>query len=229
MIGLLQCDHVREEFRHIGGDYDEMFRHWLPVDWRTYDVTAGEIPRVPDECAAYVCSGSRASVYEEQPWIDDLAAFVRKLHGAGVPMLGVCFGHQMITHALGGRVTKCCRGWGVGIHRFQVSIHEPWMEAPLDSFNLPMSCQDQVEELPECATILAGNAHCPVGMYRAGSLLGLQGHPEFCANYAKALMLHRADLVGAECVSSALPTLDDPIHSKQLAEWTLNFFHFCGR
>src|SRR5688572_13154507 len=106
MIGLLQCDHVRDEYRHIGGDYDEMFQRWLPAECRIYRVVDGEAPRNIGECAAYVSTGSHASVYDDEPWISRFAELVRAIHAAGAPMLGVCFGHQMIAHALGGRVAK---------------------------------------------------------------------------------------------------------------------------
>ena len=223
MIGLLQCDHVRDEFRHIGGDYDEMFRRWLPAQWRVYDVVSSEAPESIYECSAYVATGSRASVYEDEPWIHRFAALVRAIHSANAPMLGVCFGHQMIAHALGGRVTKCPRGWGIGIHQFRVSRREEWMRPPLDSYSLPMACQDQVDELPAGAVVLAGNAHCPIGMYRVGSLLGVQGHPEFSPAYAEALMRYRTDLIGTERVEAAAATLTDPVHASEFAAWARGF------
>jgi GMP synthase-like glutamine amidotransferase len=139
MIGLLQCDHVRDEFRHIGGDYDDMFQRWLDAHWRIYRVVDGEVPRHIGECDAYVSTGSRASVYDDEPWIHRLAGVVREIHAAGVPMLGVCFGHQMIAHALGGRVAKCSRGWSVGVHQFRVERREAWMQPRLENFGLVMS------------------------------------------------------------------------------------------
>ena len=73
MIGLLQCDHVPPEFAHIGGDYDAMFRHWLPDECRVYDITQGQRPADLLECDGYVTTGSRASVYDDEPWIRRLS------------------------------------------------------------------------------------------------------------------------------------------------------------
>lgn len=225
MLGLLQCDHVRSEFLGIAGDYDAMFRAWLPGDWRVYDVGAGELPADVLECAAYVTTGSRASVYDDEPWIHRFALCVRDIHLAGVPFLGVCFGHQMMAHALGGRVDRCTRGWGAGVHRFQVDLPEPWMQPPLSSFAVIMSCRDQVEQLPAGAVVLAGNAHCPVGMFRVGSMLGVQGHPEFPPTYAEALIRDRVATIGEQRAAAALESLDERTDSDELACWARAFLH----
>lgn len=223
MIGLLLCDHVRPEFREVAGDYDDMFRRWLSVDLRVYDVASGELPRDVGECSAYVSTGSRASVYDDERWIAALAHFVRQVRAESTPFLGVCFGHQMIAHALGGRVDRCSRGWGVGVHEFQVTAPECWMKPPLDTVRVVMSCQDQVEALPSGAIVLAGNDHCPVGMFRLDNLLGLQGHPEFPLEYAEALARSRAGLIGEERLAAALASFQQRPDSLTLSHWAVRF------
>lgn len=224
-LGLLQCDHVRPEFLSIAGDYDEMFARWLPGDWRVYDLTAGARPARLDECDAYVSTGSKSSVYDDDPWIHGFAGLVRELHTAAKPFLGVCFGHQMMGHALGGRVAKSPKGWGIGVHTFQVQGVETWMRPPEGRFRALMSCQDQVEVVPPGAEVLASNDHCAVGMFRAGTLLGIQGHPEFTPAYARALLEFRRERIGAEPVQRALATLETPLDAGLLAGWVLDFFH----
>jgi GMP synthase-like glutamine amidotransferase len=223
-LGLLQCDHVQEALQPEFGDYDGMFRRWLPGDWRVYDVTKGERPADLDECDAYITTGSKASVYEDAPWVQGFAKLVRDIHAASKPFLGVCFGHQMMAYALGGVVAKSPKGWGIGIHEFRVLQNEARMQPPLETVRVLMSCQDQVEQLPPGATVLAGNEFCPVGIYRVGKMLGVQGHPEFTPEYSEALMLRRVDRIGAERVAAAQATLREGAHSAEFAKWAIAFF-----
>ena len=110
----------------------------------------------------------------------------------------------MMAHALGGRVGKSARGWGVGVHEFRIEQREPWMVPPLDAINVLMSCQDQVEDCPRTQWCWRTSAQCPVAMYRVGSLLGIQGHPEFEPDYAAALLERRRDRIGASVADAAM-------------------------
>jgi len=223
-LGLLQCDHVAEDLQPRFGDLDAMFRRWLVADWKVYHLPRGEMPENLSECDAYVTTGSKASVYDDEPWIHAFANFVRAVRAAGMPFLGVCFGHQMMGHALGGRVAKSPNGWGIGVHEFPVIKLETWMEPPLERVRVLMSCQDQVLELPPDAEVLAGNDFCPVGMFRVGSLLGIQGHPEFSTEYAETVMLRRVERIGAERVQAARKTLELLPNAAEFGQWALNFF-----
>lgn len=224
-LGLLQCDHTLSTVRHIAGDYDEMFARWLPAEWRVYDLTAGQRPATLNECDAYITTGSKASVYDDEPWIHNFADLTREIQAANKPYLGVCFGHQMMGHALGGRVAKSPNGWGIGVHTFAVQQQEPWMQPAVPAVNLLMSCQDQVLDLPPGAQVLAGNSHCPVGIFRVGRMLGIQGHPEFTPAYADALLNLRRERIGPERVDNALATLALPLHAHLLARWAALFLH----
>jgi len=103
------------------GTYADMVRTMLGQDrdYRVYDVQAGELPTDPGECNAYVITGSSARVYDDLPWIAPLLEIIRQIRGRA-KLVGICFGHQAVAEAFGGEVIKSPRGWGLGIHRYEI-------------------------------------------------------------------------------------------------------------
>lgn len=227
-IGLLECDHVLPELSHFGGDYRDMFPALLPtLEFVPYDVCEGHFPGGIDDCDAWLCTGSRHSVYDGESWIQALKEFVWELHQAEKKFVGICFGHQLLGEALGGKVNKSERGWCVGVHTFSTLQTEPWMSPFLGSLNLLMSCQDQVSILPAGATVLASAPACEVGMFRVGNhMLGIQAHPEFPPAYARALMESRQARIGEETVQRARETFGLPLHAPAVADWILQFLNY---
>ncbi|MEY3050939.1 MAG: hypothetical protein RLY31_724 [Bacteroidota bacterium] len=219
------CDRVDPELRPLGGDYPDMFRVLLPGnEWTLYDAVSGVFPADPGECDAYVCTGSRFSVYDPEPWIQPLTTFVRTLYENDRPYVGICFGHQVLGAAMGVPVAKSEGGWCVGVHTFRVNEQQAWMRPTAQRFNLLMSCQDQVQSLPADSILLAGNEGCPIGAFQVGSrMLGVQGHPEFPPAYAAALMDRRAERIGADKVRAARQSLSLPIDGLLWGEWIVRF------
>lgn len=224
-IGLLQCDHVADHLQSIAGDYPEMFRSLLPeIDLQVYDVTQNRFPAAVDECEAYLTTGSKYSVYDDLPWIHRLKALVQEIHVQKKYYVGVCFGHQLLAEALGGQVLKGDQGWCVGIHPFTIVVQEPWMVPFQNPVYLLMSCQDQVQIMPENACLLAKSPDCPVGMFSVGDhMLAIQGHPEFPPEYARALMIKRVAKIGQEKTQKGLASLEQLPDAMVVAQWMMHF------
>jgi GMP synthase-like glutamine amidotransferase len=228
-VGLLECDHVDERHRPIAGDYRDMFSALLAgpapdAELVGYDVVAGRMPTSTDECDAWLCTGSRRSVYDTEPWIAGLSAFVRELRQAGARFVGICFGHQLLAHALGGWTTRAPGGWGAGAHRLDVRRTEPWMDPPTAAPSLLFVHQDQVQRLPDGGVVLASAPHCDIAMLAVGdTMLGIQAHPEFGAAYVDALLAGRAERIGEERAAAARRSLGEPTDASVVARWIVNF------
>lgn len=125
------------------GAYPDMFMDLLGRDalqWQMCDVDGGQLPDAPDDCEAYILTGSAAGVYETDPWIAGLLDFLRAAKGRA-KLVGVCFGHQAMAQAFGGQVIKSPKGLGIGAHDYQVVGRGPWMDSAT-SIRLPASHQD---------------------------------------------------------------------------------------
>ncbi|MCA9771773.1 MAG: hypothetical protein KC466_05150, partial [Myxococcales bacterium] len=151
-------------------------------------------------------------------------AFIRACDADRRRLVGVCFGHQLIAQALGGRVERAAQGWGQGVHGFDVTAREAWMTPPLGRCRLGFSHQDQVVLPPPGARVLAGNAFCPVQMLAVGRhVLGLQGHPEFPGAYLEALIELRRERLGAKATEAALRTVKETTDRTTVARWIFRF------
>ena len=204
------------------GSYADMLTRLLGSGFRTvtYDVPAGRLPQ-PRAHRAYLVTGSPAGVYEDLPWIPPLLDFIRAAKGSA-KLVGVCFGHQAMAQALGGRVEKSARGWGVGLQRYEVREAAPFMDGER-AVAVPVSHQDQVVMQPPGTTVLAANVFSPFGMlgWNDGSALSMQFHPEFEPGYAKALIEARRDRLPD--ADAAIASLDAPDDRQLVAGWIRRF------
>lgn len=229
-IGLLLCDHINELLQPRHGDYPAMFAAWLPhADWVIYDLPSGYFPESVHACDAFITTGSRFSVYDPLPWIARFEHLVQQLYREQKPYVGICFGHQMLAQALGGKVKPASVGWCVGNHEFKVIEPQPWMRPLQSSFRVLMSCQDQVLEMPPMAQVIAKSEDCPVGVFQCGDhLLGIQGHPEFTPAYNQDLIHLRHERIGSVKVSQALASFSRSEDRDLLSLWVCNFLVGAG-
>lgn len=220
-IGLLVCDHIQDRFT----PYPELFSSLLSkYDIESYYVCDENFPKSAFDHDIWIISGSKYSVYDDISWIKWLKSFVVEIARADKYCIGVCFGHQMLGEAMGGKVQKSPMGWCVGVHRFEVQETTSWMKPKHQSVNLLMSCQDQIQVLPPNCKVLTKASKCPVGMIQIGEkMLGIQGHPEFSTEYVKFLMEERSNRIGQKTVKDGLESLSLPLHSDIVSNWINKF------
>jgi GMP synthase-like glutamine amidotransferase len=226
-LGLLETgappDGVRERF----GDYPGMFRTLLGEDaysYTTYAVADGVLPSSAEACDAYLVTGSSAGVYDPLPWIAPLKEFLVATRGRA-PLVGVCFGHQIMAEAFGGKVVKSPKGWGVGLHTYDVRQAEPWM-AGAAPIAVAASHQDQVVELPPAARVIAASDFTPFGMlaYDDQPAISIQLHPEFEPAYAEALIEARRGTRYTDAqADAAIVSYAAPNDRLRVGAWIRNF------
>lgn len=203
------------------GDYPVMFARLLGPGFEieSFDVQGGQLPD-PRSQDAVLITGSPAGVYDPLPWIAPLMDFIRS--AAGAKMVGVCFGHQAMAEALGGRVVKSEKGWGTGLHRYSVVGNEPWIDGAPD-IAIPASHQDQVVVQPPHAEVVAASDFTPYAAlaWRDRPAISFQFHPEFSPEFAKALIAQRYDRVPDP--DQAIASLDAPNDRARVGGWIRRF------
>ncbi len=204
------------------GTYADMFEGTLAREGRQFKVfktMAGELPYVDAHLKGIVITGSPAGVYESDPWIGGLIEWLRDLDG-DVPVVGICFGHQIMAQAWGGHVEKSHKGWGVGLHEYEIQARDVWQDllgkaADHKAIRVAVTHQDQVVKKPETAICLAGSDFTPHGAlyYTDRKALSFQCHPEFCERFASDLLISRRGVrIDADLVDQAVETLKGDNH-----------------
>ena len=158
-IGILNAIHPEtSKVNWQGTPVDAYIRFFesvsVPFDYAGFNVAQSEFPDTVDACDAYVITGSPQGVYDADPWIADLMQFVRDSYAAGKKLIGICFGHQVLAHALGGHSEKSDKGRGLGLKQFAVTTPKPWMTGQPGQYALYFAHQDQVMQLRNVSRVL---------------------------------------------------------------------------
>ncbi|WP_257460704.1 glutamine amidotransferase [Archangium lipolyticum] len=203
---LLKAGDAAHSVRLGVGDYEHWFVESLAPGGCRFDILhVHRGARLPDSAAGYdavMMTGSPASVTQPEPWMERAAEFMLGAAAHGVPVLGVCFGHQLLAHAHGARVVRNHHGREIGT--VEVSLSEEGRQDPLfdglpERFVVQATHEDIVEQAPTGANVLAGNANTPVQALAFGPLIrGVQFHPEVHPAAMRALILARAEKLEVE-------------------------------
>jgi len=220
-IGILLCGEFPATLQAEFGPYSSMIRRLLGSRRATvFDVQSGQIPGSISSCEAYLVTGSSAGVYERLPWIDDLMAFLRNARGHA-KLIGICFGHQVMAHAFGGSVIKSPKGWGIGLHRYELPTRSYWMD-DATSIAAPASHQDQVVAAPSDARVIARSAFTPFAGLDYGDAISFQFHPEFSPAFAAALIEANRDR-HRDLAASAIRSHAQPDDCARVGGWISRF------
>ena len=223
-LAILETGRPPGDLADTYGDYPAMFARMLGPQFEIerFDAAAGELPADPSAHHAYLITGSPAGVYERLPWITPLCEFIRSAKDSR--MVGICFGHQVMAQALGGEVIKSPKGWGAGLHRYEVVNPEPWTNGERQ-IAIPASHQDQVVRQPPNTRVVARSDFTPFAAlaWTDRPAISFQFHPEFSVGYAKALIEKRFDRVNDP--AAALASLDTPNDNQAVGAWIRNFLN----
>ena len=226
-VGILLCDDLHEELVTDWTSYFSLFENLLnddrqDIDAIGYRVHAGEWPETESSADAWLVTGSRASVHESPDWVPPLKAFVRAIDERKQPLIGVCFGHQLIQSALGGETRRSSLGWHLGAYPVECEQAFAGLQAG-DSLSLLAVHQDQVVAPAPGFERLATSVQCPWYAMRRGQTFTIQGHPEFDQAFFAAIMERVRPRAGDERVDMALeqlpPSDDTPAVRAYMRDW----------
>ncbi len=228
MIGILDSYHEDK----TPGNYQE---EYIPVilkffdkifESRVYHVAQNDFPRSVNDCDGWIITGSPRSCYDGDEWLKKLSTFINEAHRNKSKLFGICFGHQIIAHSLGGRTLRSEKGWGIGVREIKIIEHKPWMEPGLEDIKLIFSHQDQVVQLPSEAKLLGQSEFCPNEMYSIGEhIFSIQGHPEVTKDFALNRLESRLEEIGelASCIARESLNSQSP-DNDIVGAWVKSFF-----
>lgn len=219
-IGILQTGHAPDEMLETTGDVASYFTRMLDdfgFGFAIYSVIDMEFPDAITDCDGWIITGSKFGAYDPEPFIPPLEDMIRAIYAADIPLVGICFGHQIIAQALGGKVEKFSGGWAVGNTQYD------WNG---DTVALNAWHQDQVVTRPADATVFASNAFCEnAALVYGNRIFTTQPHPEYGADFISGLMVHRGKgVVPEHQLAQAQENLVKPDDNQRIAAQIARFF-----
>jgi GMP synthase (glutamine-hydrolysing) len=202
---IIRTGRAPDAIRSRHGD----FAHWLRLaaglplaQLQIVDVAAGEALPRPADVAGAMITGSAAMVTERADWSERTAGWIRDAMDAELPLFGVCFGHQLMSHALGGRVDYLPGGREIGTLPISLTSHgasDPLVHRVPATFRAHTTHEQSVLEPPAGATVLARSARDPHHLLRYGRhAISVQFHPEFNAEVMRQYIRRKREAMRRE-------------------------------
>jgi GMP synthase-like glutamine amidotransferase len=228
-LTLIQPTDVPGPLRDRFGAYHLMFERMFAgegFDFEAIKLSEGQELPDPATLDATLIMGSAAGVYDKHyDWMEPLRDYIRRAYAAKTPMVGICFGHQIMADALGGDVRKSDKGWGLGRHVYAVTSRPAMIGGDVPEFAIACSHQDQVLVPPaEAETFMSSDFTPHAGLaYRNGAAISLQPHPEFDDEYTLALAELRRGKAPDAIIETALASVSRKSDSREMAGYLAAF------
>jgi GMP synthase (glutamine-hydrolysing) len=220
-IGILQAGHCPDDLYARHGDYDGFYKRLLDgngFEFETWPVLDGAFPTDVNDADGWIVTGSKFGAYEDHDWIRLLEDFLRDAFAAAVPIVGICFGHQILAQALGGKVEKFSGGWSVGVENYA-------FDGFADDVRMIAWHQDQVTELPQGASVVGSSGFCRyAALAYDDRAYTIQAHPEFEADFVSELIEARRNLLPEDIATRGINSLAIETSSTKIAEGIVEFF-----
>ncbi len=208
---------------HYGLMFEDMLRPQMPdAIFVHFDVVLGVFPDNPTEFDAVIITGSSAFVTDGSAWIETLFSHIRAIDKAGTKLFAVCFGHQAVAMALGGKVER--RDIVLGVPECDVTVLKDWMQPRANSIRLFGGNFQQVVEVPDTLEVVASHPDCPIAMMVKGQhLMAVQFHPEFSAEYMHRYVDQISDDISVERATVARQEFEAGADGALFAKWAAGF------
>ena len=226
-VSVLETGKLPENLENKFGDYPKMFSDLFDQlnvthEIKSFDLINDEFPKNLYNTDLWLITGSSFGVYEKIAWINKLKNLIKKIYHLKIPLVGICFGHQIIAESLGGKVEKSHKGWGVGVHKYKRKLNPKWSEIVGEFYSGYVSHQDQVIIKPENAYSVYGSDFCPNSILCYDDLekpvaISIQSHPEFRKDCLEMIIQRRlGQTIPKNIGDSGLKSLNQKIDNQKI-------------